>query len=235
MRPFRFRLTFSRNFAGRITSTSRSNRAEMTFKDPNEIPSPYDILDRNFYAIEERSFVNEIRKLNEQVRLDLPALKNLQQLNIPIDSQEKKDNESVAASVEIKYQAFTAFPGLKVPCEESCDPSVHIKVDFSSLNISSSAKDKLRKFFSLSEDADAFEFSVSDFPFITQNRKRALVLLERLIQFSQDESVSINDILGNLNENCDKSATQQKVSGTKKRSQLKFPEEWLHNKASQPN
>lgn len=222
-----------KRFAGRVAGANRSSRAEMTFKESNETPSPYDVLDRNIHGIEERSFLNEIRKLNEQLELDLPELRKLQTFNIPQESDKTKARKNYA---EIRYNALTSFPGVTVPSEESCDAAVHIKVDLNLLEIPSVAKDKLRALFKLSHDENSFEFSVSDFPFISQNQKRALVLLEQLIQFSQNDSLSVSDILGDQNGNYTDAAkaTRKKTSS----SQLKFPQEWLdaaERKAQEPS
>jgi hypothetical protein len=221
MYQLRLSFQFCRQFAGRSTnSSSRLGRAEMTFKDSSELASPYDVLDRNIHGIQKRSILNEIRKLNEQVELDLPELKKLQSLNIPQENSEK----DIIYNTEISYKAFTHFPGLLVPSEEACDPSVHVKVAIDSLGLSSLAVGKLKTFFNLPQDAETFEFSVSDFPFISQNKKRAMAVLEQLIQFSQNDSVSIADILGSDYVTQDSFNVE---NSRKKLSNLKFPQEWL--------
>lgn len=218
----RLSFTFCRRFTGRSTgsanSMNRSGRAELTFRETNEAPSPYDVLDRNVHGIKERSLLNEIRKLNEQVELDLPELKKLQSLNISPEHEQQKD---VKYSVEISYKAITNFPGLTVPSDVASDPSVHVKVSLDSLDLPVAAKEKLKTFFNLSQDAEFFEFSVSDFPFISQNKKRAMAVVEQLIQFSKNDSVSVSDILGN------EKVLSVESSPRKKQTKLKFPQEWL--------
>ncbi len=216
----RLSIQFCRQFAGRtLPSMGRSSRAEMNFKESNEPTSPYDVLDRNVHGIQERSLLNEIRKLNEQVKLDLPELQRLPYFNTSPDAQQKY-------STEFSYKAITNFPGLTVVSEDKCDSAVHVKVSFDSLDLPVAAKEKLKTFFNLTTDAEAFEFAVSDFPFISQNKKRAMAVLEQLLQFSQDDKLSISDILGSDNSFEETRALKEKHSQSSKQ---KFPKEWLED------
>lgn len=204
-----------RTFAGRAAPSSRSSgRAEMTFREVSELPSPYDVLDRNVHGIESRAIWNEIRKVTEQIKLDLPELRKLGEVNQSALNSEESRNDF---AYEITYQTQTTFPGISTPTEESITAAVTLTAYLDQLNVNEKAKQKLRSFFGLDASAQTFQFTVTDFPFITQNMKRAVELLEELIRFSQNDKVHIQDILG--------TSTPKAASQTKK--PLQFPQEWL--------
>lgn len=186
----------------------------MTFREISELPSPYDVLDRNVHGIESRAIWNEIRKFTEQIKLDLPELRKLGESNKSAVANEELNNNF---AYEIKYQTQTTFPGISTPTEESITSAVTLVAHLDRLNVNEHAKSKLRSFFGLDSTAQTFQFTVTDFPFISQNKKRAIELLEELVRFSQNDTAHIQDILG----------TSALKGSSQVEQNLQFPQEWL--------
>lgn len=204
-----------------VARSLKNGKSELNFKEGNCISNPYDIIDRNLPGINKRLRLYEMRRLKEQLKLDLPELDNLKNKY----HEYSKNVQNSGLSFEIRYSSITDFPGMNFPTESSTDSNVTISADFKSLELTKSAIDNLIKFFNMDQNSQSLEFTVSDFPFISQNKKRAIEILQELIRLSKS-----NDFEGLKNISF---VTQNpkliKETGKKIKSKLnlEFPNEWL--------
>ena len=79
--------TMRRFFASLRSNSLKKSKADLNFKETNNISNPFDIIDRNIPGIEHRLRLLEMRRLKEQLKLDRPDLENLKMDNLSTASK----------------------------------------------------------------------------------------------------------------------------------------------------
>lgn len=213
---------FRRPFAmTRPNSSSRSSKAELNFKENNEIADPYDIIDRNVSGLEHRLRLHELQRLKEQLFLDKPHLNSFKKLNLSLNFNEIN---TLKFDFELSYATLSLFPGINCATELSLDPSVTICLKFESSKFSNPVIQNVKKLMNLSEEAKEFKFTISDFPFISQNKARAVDTLKAIIDVAKNEKVSELD-LNSLVHFPDTIYNSKHKSSAHKH--LEYPAEWI--------
>lgn len=220
-----------RSLSSRVGPVTKKSRADLTFKESFEVPSPYDVIDRNVPGIEQRLRFYEMRRLKEQLDLDKSDLDMINNENKIFEKNFKPNRRSLNG--EITYRVLTYFPGLAGPSKDSSDSSVTLSIPIESLKIST---DKLHKLFESLNITDKtlkyLNYTISDFPFISQNKSRALEILNEIIDLVKNGECSDFDNLSCKGSKSFKSYynNDHKISTSSVqpfKPQLEFPIEWL--------
>ena len=223
-----------RSLSSRPIGVSKKSRPDLSFKESNELPNPYDVIDRNIPGIEQRLRLYEMRRLREQIELDRSDLEIIKKENENFETNHKVNNRKFQA--ELSYRVLTYFPGLSCPPKDSTDSSVSISVPIEYLNLSPSQINKIFNALGISDkNLKYLNYTVSDFPFISQNKTRAVEILEEIIKLAKsdensDAIIRIKEL--NVKDDCityksyyDNEKNEIKSLSSKKR--LEFPVEWL--------
>lgn len=222
---FHVQLPRNRLFSTIKSSVSRNSRSELNYKEENGISSPYDVIDRNPSGIQKRLQLLEMRRLNEQLILDSPEFEALKEQN------KKSAGNSLPLSKEnvaftIEHTTFSNSPGLSHASNTSSSNStVDLYIPPNTFNASD--LDSIDQLLPFDENYDCYKLSVSDFPFISQNRKRAIELFESLkVSVPNPETFNISKSSGNEKNKTVKERREKKKS-------LDFPIEWLQYKKTE--
>lgn len=226
-----------RSLSSRPIGISKKSRPDLSFKESNELPNPYDVIDRNIPGIGQRLRLYEMRRLREQIELDRSDLEIIKKENENFEMNHKINDQKFQA--ELSYRVLAYFPGLSCPSKDSTDSSVSISVPIKYLNLSPSQINKIFNALGISDkNLKYLNYTVSDFPFISQNKTRAVEILEEIIKLAKSEEISDGIRINELNckdsntfksyydhdneqngNNVDKSLSSNK--------RLEFPVEWL--------
>ena len=212
--------TMRRFFASLRSNSLKKSKADLNFKETNNISNPFDIIDRNIPGIEHRLRLLEMRRLKEQLKLDRPDLENLKMDNLSTASK----NNNAPHHYEITYSIVSAFPGLNYSSEESFDSRVNITSGLNSFGILNTPAKRIIKLINSDKKSTQLEFSVSDFPLVSQNKARAIEALRTIVDLTRAGKIDkINDSISfNRSFNCSSKKRN-------KESELApvFPAEWL--------
>lgn len=162
----------------RSTSMLKNSKTELNFKENNDIADPYDVVDRNISGIEHRLRLYELRRLKQHILLDKSDLNSLKSINLP---DEINENESFNCNFELSYSSIALFPGVNCPTESSLDASVTICLKFEYSNFSKLEIDKIKKLLNLDKKSSELKLIISDFPLVSQNKARAIEVVEAII------------------------------------------------------
>lgn len=188
-------LLFKRFFASpRTNSVSKGIKSELNFKEGNTLMNPYDVVDRNIPGMEKRLSLLEMRRLKEQLELDHEELCALKVINEKNLSEKHNYQNSDDLGIEITYKILSNFPGLNCPIESSLDSSVLLSIPMNLLNISETDLKILSNIIKYDIITKSFEISISNFPFVSQNKNRAIEIfgaLLNLIKNHEDSTLSI--------------------------------------------
>ena len=185
--------------SSRSISASKGAKSELNFKENNDISNPYDILYRNVPGIGKRLSLFEMRRLKEQLELDRADLDAIKSMNHPISQSKNEDFRSDFMGIELSYTALSNFPGLNHPTASSIESSVTIRIPFESLKLCELERKKLLNFLKIDINSEYLEFIVSDFPLVSQNKNRAVEILNAVIYFIKNKNDSDWDQLSIFN------------------------------------
>lgn len=200
------------SFIKRLFSSQKSIKAELNFKEGNICPNPFDIIDKNIVGIENRLRLYELRRLKEQLDLDASELSAIRTENLAIC--EKYTDKRVEYCLRSKISS--EFPGTIQATDQSMNPSVTLLASPKSLNLSCKHLEKFCKIFKLQEDSE-FEITVSNFPFVSQNKKRVQELLSLAIESIDSDSSGI----------LDESDVHLSISNSANKKEPEFPIHWI--------
>lgn len=215
---------FLRQFSASVRpgSSSKSLKSELNFKEANDVVNPFDVIDRNIPGIEQRLRLYEMRRLQEQLKLDQPELENMKRKFI----SNSKSNDECAFQFETKYYIMADFPGTNCPTENSFDSSVTIVMDIKSLGLSKTKASKFIDSLNIGINDQSFEFTVSDFPLIWQNKARAIEILKAVIDLAKNNDFNkLKNILSAVNNST--GSIKNNRGNPEARLIPEFPQEWL--------
>lgn len=213
--------------SSRSTAVSKGAKSELNFKEGNAIPNPYDIIDRNVPGIEKRLSLFEMRRLREQLEQDQADLSSVKLINYPLENGNGDNLKSeIDGGIELSYRILSYFPGLKSPSEASLNSSVNIRVSLEYLKLSEKETKSLFNFVKIDSNSKDLEFTVSDFPLVSQNKCRAIELCNALINFIRNQDAPIYDL--DLNSDA-KLGKMEKRKSDRCKVTPEFPAEWLLN------
>ena len=209
--------------SSRPSYLSKSSKAELNFKENNEVNNPFDVIDRNISGIEHRLRLYELRRLKEQLFLDKSDLNYFKLVNLPDVSH---SNKSSNVNFEISYLATSLFPGVNCSTENSRDSNVTICLKFEWAELSQTEIHKIKRILNLSDHASEFTLTISDFPFVSQNKIRAIEIVKAIVALAKNDKCSEKDINSLLfNQTISFSNPLLKSSDQKRIPE--FPQEWL--------
>ena len=208
----------------KLGAAVRSSRVEMDFKESNPISCPSEVMDHNIPGISSRLRLYELSRLQEQFQLDKPELENLGLQNKNILNLSKSSD---AAAVEVTTHLISAFPGTATPTPGTDSSAVTVSVRLTCIGLSDSELERLRKLANVPSDETILSYSISAFPFQSQNRRRAAEILHGLIDackrnvsladFSEEEKVPWHDMVVSV---------RNRAPIRKSKRRLEFPAEW---------
>lgn len=212
--------------SGRPNSTTKNSKVELNFKENNHTPDPYDIIDHNVPGMEQRLRLYEMLRLKEQLVLDKRELESFKLMNYSAN----REIFTGITAFDLSYNVTSGFPGINCPTQSSSDSNVTIDLDFDGSKLTKDEKNKIIKLFKLNKYANNLEFTVSEFPLVSQNKTRALSVLKSLISFVRNQD------LDPVKTNLEITDSTEAVNGTKGKSKstkktFEFPAEWLQAKA----
>jgi hypothetical protein len=210
-------------FAKFSTKSGRKSSAELSFKEENSVSSPFEVLDGSLSDMSFRLRLFEAFRLREQFLLDRTELQAL-----------GKDNEKFAPEgsssvlnppLTISQTVLAREPGVEQPTVESNNSLVEVSVNLSALNLEPSQMSKLRRLANISAETPTLQFKVQDFPFQSQNRMRALQIVQSLLGACKDPHVGKEESVGS--DSLEPSGFTRKAQ-RKRTAGLQFPVEWLN-------
>lgn len=212
-----FNKLFPRYFASsRLNSTPKPSRSDLNYKEANPITSPYEVIDGNICGLEHRLSLYEMLRLKEQIKLDEFELLSIASENIPFPNQNIEKNLHY---VELSYKILSNFPGLNCPTDSFLDSVLELRFPISNLDLSPLEVIKLLKLMNLSSNDKFIEFKVADFPFLSQNKIKALDILNALILFAKTKTSTANEFF--------KTEVKSKAKLENSNRCLNFPSNWL--------
>ena len=217
----------------RSATISKGLKSELTFKESNIIPNPYDIIDQNVPGIKKRLSLFEMRRLREQLELDHAELESLKLINYPLSNENGENSKSIYKGIELSYSVLTNFPGLNFPSESSLDSNVTFRIPLDYFEISELECKKISEIMKIDSDSKIIEFKVSDFPFVSQNKSRAIEIFSALINTIKNQNDSFYNNLSILKSDF-KTENPKKRKSDHSKISPEFPVEWLHNLEKSP-
>lgn len=208
--------------AARTRAPAKGPRSDMNFKEGNDVASPYDVLDRNIPSMEHRFRLYEMRRLKEQLALDLPELEDF-----GAENAAEKDALVPDQHLTFSHKIISAFPGVSSPTDVSNDSTVTLAVQIDALGLTLHERDRLVGMLNLDRGARTFDFTVGDYPFVSQNKRRACELLQSLLELCRDNSSSTRNIPADSHATTIAFFDAQAHRRTSPPARPEFPAEWL--------